>query len=124
MGLIRKAASVSTAGLIDFRSDKERIAKNTKKAYKAQQDGNVIAAQQLAAQQAMLQAQLRARMNPPAAPIVATYVASVSLPPPTQPVQAPALASAQPTAPGWYPDPLGTSPSRWFDGERWTNDIG
>ena len=31
MGLMRKLASVSTAGAIDFRSDKERTARNTKK---------------------------------------------------------------------------------------------
>lgn len=31
MGMIRKTASVLTFGLIDFRSDKERIARSTKK---------------------------------------------------------------------------------------------
>jgi hypothetical protein len=31
MGLIRKITSVSTGGLVDFRSDKERIARYTKK---------------------------------------------------------------------------------------------
>lgn len=34
MGVTRKLASTSTLGLIDFRSDKERIARNTKKTYK------------------------------------------------------------------------------------------
>jgi len=31
MGVIRKTASALTLGLIDFRSDKERIARSTKK---------------------------------------------------------------------------------------------
>lgn len=31
MGLIRKAMSVSTLGMIDYRSDKERIARSTRK---------------------------------------------------------------------------------------------
>ena len=31
MGMIRKTLSLSTAGLIDFRSDKERIARSTRK---------------------------------------------------------------------------------------------
>ncbi|GAA3052347.1 hypothetical protein [Actinokineospora globicatena] len=30
MGLFRKITSISTAGMVDFRSDKERIARNTK----------------------------------------------------------------------------------------------
>ena len=34
MGLFRKIASVSTAGMIDFRSDKERTAAYTRKAAK------------------------------------------------------------------------------------------
>ena len=35
MGITRKILSASSAGLVDFRSDKERIARNTKKTYKA-----------------------------------------------------------------------------------------
>jgi len=34
MGMTRKVASVMTFGLIDFRSDKERTARYTKKSYK------------------------------------------------------------------------------------------
>lgn len=34
MGIIRKIASVSTVGLIDFRSDKERIARSSRKGAK------------------------------------------------------------------------------------------
>jgi hypothetical protein len=38
MGLIRKAASVSTFGLIDFRSDKERQARYAKQTREAQRE--------------------------------------------------------------------------------------
>ena len=34
MGLFRKMSSVMTAGAVDFRSDKERTARYTKKNYK------------------------------------------------------------------------------------------
>lgn len=34
MGMTRKIASIMTFGLIDFRSDKERTARYTKKSYK------------------------------------------------------------------------------------------
>lgn len=36
MGLIRKITSVSTLGVVDFKSDKERIANSTRKGMKAQ----------------------------------------------------------------------------------------
>lgn len=36
MGMIRKMTSVSTLGLVDFKSDKERIANSTRKGMKAQ----------------------------------------------------------------------------------------
>src|SRR4051812_17335489 len=61
MGLIRKSVSLSTFGLLDFRSDKERIARNTKKGYKATQlQTRVIAtaAEQSYAQNAAQLAQL------------------------------------------------------------------
>jgi hypothetical protein len=35
MGITRKLLSTTTAGLVDFRSDKERIARNTKQTRKA-----------------------------------------------------------------------------------------
>lgn len=40
MGVMRKIASVSTGGPGDLRSDKERIARNTKKTGKAVQQAN------------------------------------------------------------------------------------
>ena len=29
-----------------------------------------------------------------------------------------------PTPPGWYPDPWGQAPTRWFDGVQWTPSVG
>lgn len=40
MGVIRKIASVSTAGLIDFRSEGEKTARNTKKMLKEMKKAN------------------------------------------------------------------------------------
>ena len=40
MGIIRKGLSVSSAGLIDFRSDKERIARKTAKGARAAKKAN------------------------------------------------------------------------------------
>ena len=122
MGLIRKMTSMSTMGLVDFRSDKERIAKNTKQGYKAQRDGNVIAAQQLAAQQALLQAQFMAQQAQ-----MQQYQAFVVAPPPPQAPLPPPLPLALPQASlfaeGWHPDPLGIASERRHDGNNWTNEV-
>lgn len=45
MGLFRKLTSTATLGAVDFRSDKERIARNTKAAAKEAKRANVIAAE-------------------------------------------------------------------------------
>jgi hypothetical protein len=50
MGLFRKLTSVSTLGLVDFRSDRERIAKYTKRGYRATRQQTQIMAQGMAAQ--------------------------------------------------------------------------
>lgn len=42
MGLIRKSLSLSTVGLIDFKSDKERIAASSKKQVKALKEQNKL----------------------------------------------------------------------------------
>ncbi len=47
MGLIRKLTSVSTLGAVDFRSDKERIAKNTRKTRVAVERSNELAQRRL-----------------------------------------------------------------------------
>lgn len=51
MGLFRKATSVSTLGLVDFRSAKDRTASNTHKAAKQAKKQTHIMQQQLRAQQ-------------------------------------------------------------------------
>lgn len=58
MGVIRKTMSMSTLGLIDFRSDKERIARSTRHTAKAAKEQTKLLQHQLEAQhQAALQAQ-------------------------------------------------------------------
>lgn len=113
MGIIRKTMSASTVGLIDFRSDKERVARSarlTRKAVKeqtrqqaaysnaqleAQQHQIVIAAQQAALQQAALQQAALAYVTPPQQP-------SPSGPPA-----------------GWYPTAQGDR-MQWWDGYYWS----
>lgn len=95
MGLIRKMSSVSTMGLVDYRSDKERIARSTRQTKQATKKGNKLIAQQTA----MLQQQLSA-----------------------QPIQVQQLAPAGPPA-GWYADPNGQPVHRWWDGQRWTEHV-
>jgi hypothetical protein len=34
------------------------------------------------------------------------------------------MIEARPATAGWYPDPLGRTNSRWFDGIRWTQHVG
>ena len=46
MGVTRKTLSVFSFGLIDFRSDKERIARSTRKADKGIQEQNRLLAEQ------------------------------------------------------------------------------
>jgi hypothetical protein len=46
VGVIRKTLGVSTFGLIDFRSDKERIARSTRKVDKGIQEQNRLLAEQ------------------------------------------------------------------------------
>lgn len=95
MGLIRKMTSISTLGVVDFMSDKERVARSarlTKQAVRAQN--------RLVAEQNELLRQQAAASAQPAPP---------QMPPPAGP---PA---------GWYPDANGQT--RWWDGVRWTGYV-
>lgn len=51
MGVIRKNLSIWTFGLIDFRSDKERIARSTRKTDKGIREQNRLLAEQNRLQQ-------------------------------------------------------------------------
>ncbi|MGY1810147.1 DUF2510 domain-containing protein [Blastococcus sp. SYSU D00669] len=118
MGLIRKSMSVSTLGLIDFRSDKERIARSTRRTDKAVRAQTKAQAEQHAAQMQAMAAQAQAQLaatyqlqNQAAqqAQLAALQQGQVALPP----QQAPAA--------GWYPDPQDNAGlMRWFDGSGWT----
>jgi hypothetical protein len=105
MGFTRKILSLGTAGLVDFRPDKERIAaytKGTRRAARKQaallEDQNrLLAAQHAAAQRA---ATSRPAPHQPSAYNAATRVAG-------------------PLPAGWYTDPAAGC-LRWWDGARWT----
>lgn len=97
MGLIRKVTSVSTLGLVDFRSEKERTARYTK------QTRNAVRAQ--VAQEAMsleLQRQQLAALNH------ANVVEAMK---------------PQTTPANWYPDPGNPGYIRWWDGSQWTAHV-
>lgn len=94
---MRKVSSLSTLGLVDYRSDKERTAKYTK------QTRNASRAQ--VAQQAMgleLQRQQLAALN------------HSNVREATKPMTTPS---------GWFPDPGNPGFIRWFDGAQWTAHV-
>jgi hypothetical protein len=51
VGIIRKSISVSTLGLVDFRSDKERIARSTRKSAKQAKEQAKLLERQVKAQE-------------------------------------------------------------------------
>ncbi len=110
MGLTRKIMSVSTAGAVDYRSDKERIARKTAKGARAAKKQNRLLGQQIDAIKEQTAALTAAAA---AAKAAENAVASGTVPPPPRPTSVPA---------GWYPDPHGAqSLLRWFDGTTWTD---
>lgn len=112
MGITRKIMSVSTAGAVDFRSDKERIARKTAKGARAAKKQNRLLGQQIDAikeQTAALTAAAAAAKAAEAAGVAP----DAAVPPPPPPQSVPA---------GWYPDPHGEQTLlRWFDGSSWTD---
>lgn len=62
MGIIRKSLSMTTAGLVDFRSDKERIARSTRHSAHEMRKQTEMMRQELATQR-----ELAAQLNPPPA---------------------------------------------------------
>jgi hypothetical protein len=98
MGLLRKAMSISTIGLIDYRSDKERIARYTRQTRNATR---VAAAQN---------ARIRNNQREQLAQAHVHHVEQqTKLPDPHPPYV---------FAPGWYN--YGDGIFRWFDGYQWT----
>jgi hypothetical protein len=98
MGIIRKMTSASTLGLVDFRSDKERIARSTRQTSKQAAEQTKLLQKQVEIQQ---QAALQANAN-----------AAISRPAATAPVAGPPA--------GWMLDPQGSGRQRWWDGSAWT----
>jgi hypothetical protein len=94
MGITRKILSASTIGLIDWRSDKERVARSARRTDKGIRKQNKLIERQIQLEQA---AQAQAAHAPAPSPV------------------APQLPPA-----GWMPDPHQPSMLRWWDGQRWT----
>ncbi len=108
MGLTRKLFSLGTAGLVDFRSDKERTAAYTQRGARAAEAGNRL----LRVQNEILAAQ--------AATIAAQAKRIAEVPPQTQTFDnRESAAPGSRLAPGWYggdtPGPL-----RYWNGVAWT----
>ena len=97
MGIIRKAASVSTLGIVNYRSSKEKTAKYTKQTRNAARANVAQQAAQLEVQRQQLEALDHANVREEAKP--------------------------ETTPPGWYPDPGNPTALRWFDGAQWTENI-
>lgn len=100
MGFVRKTLSVCTLGLIDFQSDKERMARSARLTKQATRKQN-----RLIKKQTRRQAQQH-RQSMAAPPVMARQ--------PSVPA---------PLAPGWYLDSQYPGFVRWWDGARWTESM-
>jgi hypothetical protein len=99
MGLFRKVTSISTLGAVDYRSDKERIAKYSKGSRNAIREQNQILRQQTIAP------------GPPGRHSAAQQPATATLPTPLGP------------PPGWVTHPNDVKFLIWWDGARYTEHV-
>ncbi|CAN5130709.1 hypothetical protein BH20ACT5_BH20ACT5_04480 [soil metagenome] len=115
MGVFRKTASMCTLGLVDFRSDGERVARSarlTKRAVKAQ----TKQAKRLGEQQAELLRQQLTMQHQTAA--AASQMASATLWQQMPPQSA--VSVNESVLAGWYDDQGGDAIQRYWDGSAWT----
>ena len=140
MGFMRKSLSISTAGLVDFRSDKERVARSARltkrytkdtrnaarqQAYQETRQTRLLRKQLKAEREAQFNAQLEAERLATAreqleAQLEAQRHAAARQQLETQKHEnAPVGAAPRPDA-GWFLDPQNPQSYRWFDGYQWT----
>lgn len=103
MGITRKTLSICTFGLIDFQSDKERMARSARLTKQATRTQNRLIRKQTR-RQGRQHAELMAQQRAAVQPLVLVQ----------QPGQA---------VPGWYPDAQQPGYVRWWDGMRWTDSV-
>lgn len=105
MGLIRKATSISTLGLVSYRTSGERAARYARQTRNAARLNNIQNMQMIELQRQQLEAETQAQV------MRATQIAATQLQAPRQ--APPALP------PGWYADPTDARALTWWDGTTW-----